>query len=75
MVLFLSFLSLRIVNMKRIVLYLCMQNEQNKTQEWNLRGVSLKISELSLKQREQGLTDTEQRELEVLSNWIKERYR
>jgi hypothetical protein len=56
--------------------YVCgMQNEQNKTQEWNLRGVSLKISELSLKQREQGLTDTEQRELEVLSNWIKERYR
>jgi hypothetical protein len=51
--------------------YLCMQNEQNKTQEFtNLRGVSLKISELSLKQREQGLTllNTEQRELEVLSN-------
>ena len=57
-------------------MYVCtMQNEQSKTQEWNLRGVSLKISELSLKQREQGLTDTEQRELEVLSNWIKERYR
>jgi len=51
-----------------------MENKQN-TQEWNLRSVSLKISELSLKKMEQGLTDTEQRELEVLSAWIKERYR
>ena len=52
-----------------------MKNEQNNKNEWNLRSVSLQISELSLKKREQGLTDTEQRQLEVLSNWIKERYR
>jgi hypothetical protein len=56
-------------------LYVCtMQNDKN-TQEWNLRSVSLKISDLALKQREQGLSDTEQRQLEVLSKWIKERYR
>jgi hypothetical protein len=52
-----------------------MENTQNNLQEWNLRSVSLKISDLALKQREQGLSDTEQRQLEVLSKWIKERYR
>jgi hypothetical protein len=46
-----------------------------KEQEMNLRDVSIRISELSYKKRTLGITDTEQRELEVLSNWIKERYR
>ena len=48
-----------------------MQNEQNM----NLRDVSIRISELSYKKSTIGLTDTEQREIEVLSAWIKERYR
>jgi len=53
-------------------IYLCYMK---KEQEMNLRDVSIRISELSYKKRTLGITDTEQRELEVLSNWIKERYR
>ena len=43
--------------------------------EMNIKTVSMRISELSLKKQEEGLTDTEQHELLVLSSWIKERCR